>query len=404
MRSFLCSKSPAILLISILILLMSGYSILAETTAEELSKSLPQRIGSFQKVDSAPPAETIARDAIYRLALAKRIANDQPAATGFVGTGAEYISESGAKYLVEFVQASTDANAYSLLTMVANLMRQTSAIIEIGSNVGTASILSSDQIAFFKGRKVVRVSAEAGETATGQVIELANLLADQIDRGDGDIPALVRHLPDWQNGQKRSLFLSSFQSLEVLPKGDTVLSAISSEGNADAVLTSYDSGSVLIVEFNTPQLATENDQRLINTIQDLWNQGQPAPSAYRRIGNYSVFVFDAPDEQTAKQLIDQVKYEQVVQWLGENPYVFKEGQKQTVETTLGVLIEDVKAFGEAPVPSLGIVGRLGGWLFSLCYTQKKNAERFSYADGFLRLNLDEITPQTDAARLIRERN
>src|SRR5258705_13833221 len=130
--------------------------------------------------------------------------------------------------------------------MVANLMRQTSATIEIGSNVGTASILSSDQIAFFKGRTVVRISTEASETARGQIIEFGNLLADQIDTGDGDIPALVRHLPDWQNGQKRSLFLSSFQSLEVLPKGGAVLSSISSEVNSEAVLTSYDSGSVLL--------------------------------------------------------------------------------------------------------------------------------------------------------------
>ena len=404
MRSFLCSKSPATLLISTLILLMSGYSILADTTSEELSKRLPPRIGSFQKVDSGPPAQSIAKDAIYRLALAKRIANDQPTAKGFVGADAEYISQDGAKYLVEFVQASTDANAYSLLTMVANLMRQTSATIEISSNVGTASILLADQIAFFKGRTVVRVSAEAGETAPGQVIEFANLLADQIDTGDGDIPALVRHLPDWQNGQKRSLFLSSFQSLEILPKGGAVLSAISSEGNADAVLTSYDSGSVLIVEFNTPQLATENDQRIINRIQDLWKQGQPAPSAYRRVGNYSVFVFDAPDEQTAKQLIDQVKYEQVVQWLGENPYVFKEAQKQYVETTLGVLIAVVKASGVALVACLGVGGLFGGLLFSWRRAQQKNVEAFSDAGGMLRLNLDEITPQTDAARLIRERN
>jgi Family of unknown function (DUF6599) len=383
---------------------MSGYSILAETTPEELSKRLPPRIGSFQKVGSAAPTQSIAKDAIYRLALAKHISNDEPMATGFVKTDAEYISQNGAKYLVEFVQASTDANAYSLLTMVANLMRQTGATIEIGGNVGTASILSSDQIAFFKGRTVIRISAEAGETAPGQVVELADGLAEQIDTGDGDIPALVRHLPDWQNGQKRSLFLSSFKSLEIFPRGGTVLSAISSEGNADAVLTSYDSGSVLIVEFNTPQLATENDQRIINKIQDLWKQGQPAPSAYRRVGNYSVFVFDAPDELTAKQLIDQVKYEQVVQWLGENPYVFKAAEKQYVETTLGVLIAVVKASGVALVTCLGVGGLFGGLLFSWRRAQQKNVEAFSDAGGMLRLNLDEITPQTDAARLIRERN
>ena len=45
-----------------------------------------------------------------------------------------------------------------------------------------------------------------------------------------------------------------------------------------------------------------------------------------------MFVFDAPNEQSPMQLIDQVKYEQVVQWLGENPYILKEATREFTST------------------------------------------------------------------------
>src|SRR6266852_2587216 len=76
------------------------------------------------------------------------------------------------------------------------------------------------------------------------------------------------------------------------------------------VVSNYGPSQLVIVEFTTPQFASDNDRRITAKIHELKNQGQPVPTAYRRVGNYSVFVFNAPDEQTAKQLIDQVKYQQ----------------------------------------------------------------------------------------------
>ena len=160
---------------------------------------------------------------------------------------------------------------------------------------------------------------------------------------------------------------------------------------------------MLILEFNTPQLAKENDERIITRIQELWRLGEPAPTAYRRVGNYSVFVFGAPDEQSAKQLIDQVKYEQVVQWLGENPYIYKEAEKRYINTTLGVLVAVLKASGYALLACLGIGGLAGALLFTRRRAQQTEAA-YSDAGGMLRLNLDDLTPETDPARLLRERN
>jgi hypothetical protein len=154
------------------------------------------------------------------------------------------------------------------------------------------------------------------------------------------------------------------------------------------------------VEFNTPQLAAENDQLISTRIQQLWELGQPAPTAYRRVGNYLVFVFGTPDEQTAKQLIDQVKYEQVVQWLGENPNILKEAERRYVETTLGVFLTVIKTSGVAAVACLAVGGLFGALLFARRRAQQKAGEVFSDAGGMVRLNIDELTAETNPSRLI----
>ena len=369
-------------------------AIAGESPSSDLGKLLPPKVGEFYQVESIQPLQSLAREGIL---------NTETIMSGAtVGAEAQYLSRKGEKFLVESVQFRSDAEAYSLLTIVAKLMNQSVPTESTGlvSDVGTASVASSRQIAFFKGRAFVRVSlADDHRKQLSGAIDLARLFADRIDRGDSDIPVLVKHLPDWQNGQKHAVYLSSFKLLDAVVANQPVLTAVSAEGDADAVVSNYGSSKLLIVEFNTPQLAVENDQRIVARIQELWKQGQPAPSAYRRVGNYSVFVFDAPSEQMAKALIDQIKYEQVVQWLGENPNILKEAERRYVETTLGVFLAVVKASGAAALACFAIGGFLGALLFSRRRAQQKSIEAYSDAGGMLRLNIDELTPQTDPAKL-----
>ncbi|HSK62992.1 MAG TPA: hypothetical protein VK893_04100, partial [Pyrinomonadaceae bacterium] len=98
-----------------------------------------------------------------------------------------------------------------------------------------------------------------------------------------------------------------------------------------------------------------------------------------------------PDELTAKQLIDQVKYEQVVSWLGENPNILREAQERYVNTTLGVLVAVLKASGYTLITCLGVGGLIGALLFSYRRAQQKAVTAYSDAGGMLRLNLDELT-------------
>jgi hypothetical protein len=314
----------------------------------------------------------------------------------------EYVGSNFAKASVEVYRFPQETQAYELLSLTAAQARAANVNVEIVNGIGTAGFVTDKEIAFVKGVTFVSIKNLTGKPA--DLNELAHAWAEILDKGEGDIPPLIKHLPDPGQAQKNAVYLNSFADLHRLPFQHAVFDAVQSGGNADAVLATYGPSKFLIVEFNTPQLATENDKRIIARIQELWKLGQPAPAAYRRVGNYSVFVFDAPDEQTARQLIDQVKYEQVVQWLGENPNILKEAQKRYVDTTLGVLVTVLKASGYALITCLGMGGLIGGLLFSYRRSQQKAVTAYSDAGGMLRLNLDELTPETDPGRLLSERN
>lgn len=367
-------------ILSMLALLASIYPASASTpSSEDINKALPESIGAYRRV-SAP-----------RL-------NDQSADSIGFSAKADYSVPAGGRITVNFYFAEQDGRAYEMLTTAARNLRQKTPVV-IGSTVGTAGFVSPEDVAFFKGAVFVQLSKADRRTNEKDLVSLATQLADKLDRGEGEIPVLLKHLPNWAQAQQTAIYLNRFTSLDAVAK-DAVLTAVQSEGDADAVLATYDPMRLLIIEFNTPQRSVENDQRIVSRIHELWKLGQPAPSAYKRVGNYSVFVFDAPNEQAAKQLIDQVHYEQVVSWLGENPNILKEAEKRYVSTTLGVLVAVIKASGFALIACLATGGLIGALLFTRRRAQQRSAHAFSDAGGMLRLNLDEMTPQTDPARLL----
>jgi len=319
-----------------------------------------------------------------------------PAETGkfkqvkFDGDQAEYVAANGERFAVKTIQLQSEAKAYEALSLAAAEARAQEPV-EIKSGVGTAGFSNKDRIAFFKGSFFVTVTTLKAAPDSTNLNALAQSLSAPIDKGDGDIPVLIKHLPNPDETQKNAVYLNSFSTLTSLAPLQPVLTAVQGDGNADAALATIGASKILVVEFNTPQLASENDQRIVARIHELWNLGQPAPTAYRRVGNYSVFVFDAPDAQTANQLIDQVHYEQVVSWLGDNPNILRRAQERYVDTALGVLVAVLKASGYAALACLGIGGLIGGLLFGYRRSQQKAVTAYSDAGGMLRLNLDEMT-------------
>ncbi len=296
-------------------------------------------------------------------------------------------------------RTQNDSSAYSLLTLVKGNERQA---VRVGK-IGTASIEQPGQISFVKGNAFIELFGQSQNASQEKMIQLANGIAQQLDSGENDIPVLVRHLPNWESAQPRASYAVTFAGLKHLFPQRHVLDAIAFDSGAEAVRAEYDAGNLLIIEFNTPQISADNERAVAARINELRASGeQPSmlPSAYRRVGNYLVFVFDAPSEPVANELIDQVKYQQVVQWLGNDPYAYERATREFTETTLGVFVSVVKASGLALVTCLAVGGFFGALLFSRRRARQRNVEAYSDAGGMLRLNLDEMTAETDPARLI----
>ena len=216
---------------------------------------------------------------------------------------------------------------------------------------------------------------------------------------EDDTPILIKHLPNWETAGKTAKYSVTLDDLKRNVVNQPILDSISFEGGTEAVAANYAPGQLVIVEFSTPHFSVENDQRIAAKIQELKSQAQPVPSAYRRVGNYSVFVFNGSDEASANQLIDQVRYEKVVQWLGEDPHLYEKLQRYFAETSAGVLINVLKGSGLSLLACLAIGGLVGFLLFR--QRRAQSAAFYSDAGGSLRLNLDELTKAaSDPSRLL----
>ena len=353
---------------------------------EEASKHLPNKLGDFKATSPAVPFEDQSADKIGLFGVTSAAIRS-------------YQFKNGEVVWVALVVTRSDSSAYALLTNWGCSGELGEENAKLRAELGTKSCVFPARIKFARGPIYVEVEFKKGDRVTPDTLQsFASVLAPTLDKSADEVPVLVKHLPDWQNVQPRVLYAVNPETLKNLVSNQSVLDAVSFNGGAEAVVADYDTQRLVIVEFNTASLATDNDQRITAKLQELRAQGQSVPSAYRRVGNYAVFVFDAPSQEAANQLVDQVKYQQVVQWLGEDPFLYERATREFTETTLGVFVAVVKASGLALVGCLAVGGFFGALLFSLRRAQQRAKEAYSDSDAMLRLNLDELTPESDPAR------
>ncbi len=218
----------------------------------------------------------------------------------------------------------------------------------------------------------------------------AQFKSQEVSDEDG-IPVLIKHLPDWENARNRAIYTNNINDLRTALGERKVFDLIDFAGGTEAVTAPYDAGKLLIVEYTNPQASIESDALFTNLLA---GQPQDPPVFYRRIGNYSVFVFDAGDETAANALLDRIKYEKMVQWLGEDPDYQKKYERYLAKTMADVFLST----------TLWILSGIGlailtGVIVGLLFFRSRDRRRmtmtaFSDAGGMIRLNLDELTGQT----------
>ncbi|MEO6391499.1 MAG: hypothetical protein ABIP75_06580 [Pyrinomonadaceae bacterium] len=215
----------------------------------------------------------------------------------------------------------------------------------------------------------------------------------------------MKHLPNWESVQDSVHYILGEREYRALVGEPSELGfELGFAQGVEAVVANYGSTRLLLAEHNTPQLATEADSRLLRRIEVLRSTGKLGNTYYRRIGNYSAFVFGAPDEAAANQLFDQIAYEKTVKWLGENPYPLQQAQRKYTQTMGGVILAVIQGAGLALVLCGFVGGMVGGFVFMWRRKQQSLSTAFSDAGGMMRLNLDDMTPQIDPSRLLDKGN
>jgi hypothetical protein len=212
-----------------------------------------------------------------------------------------------------------------------------------------------------------------------------------------DIPVLIKHLPDWESVREKATYAKNVPELRGALGDRPVLDLIDFSAGTEAVTAPYDAGTLLIIEYSTPQGSIEADAAFTAKL----SSDGDATTVYRRIGNYNAFVFDAADQAAADALLAQVKYEKVVQWLGRNPYIIS-AERAFVLTTSDIFLSTFLAI----VGGLGfaiLAGVISGYVFfSIREYKRSSMPTFSDAGGMTRLNLDGFTPDITPKRLLKD--
>ncbi len=209
------------------------------------------------------------------------------------------------------------------------------------------------------------------------------------------MPVIVKHLPDYEQVRSHAVFAKNVGDLKKALGERPVLDQIDFAGGTEAVTAAYPPGKLLIVEYTSPQSSVEADQRFSAAVAG------DGTIAYRRIGNYNALVFDVTDPAAAGALLDQVKYEKHIQWLGENPFN-RIRERNFIITTTDIFLSTVI------VIVIGIVLALFGGVivgyFYFLFREKQRAHVSTYTDagGMTRLNLDGFTPDISPERLLGE--
>lgn len=227
---------------------------------------------------------------------------------------------------------------------------------------------------------LLSVSIVFGQSSPGGPVR-----SQEYSESDG-VPVLIKHLPNWESVRQTAVLARDVPSLKAVLGERPALDLIDFSAGTEAATAAYPEGKLLIIEYSTPQASVDADGKFTSLLSS--GDGK---TAYKRIGNYNVLVFDASDLAAANALIDQVKYEKNIQWLGPNPFRIS-AERAFVLTTSDIFFSTVLVI----LMGIGISivgGLITGWVFFL-YRERRRAEMTTYTDagGMTRLNLDGFTP------------
>ncbi len=224
------------------------------------------------------------------------------------------------------------------------------------------------------------------EENTSQKINLSQLSVELENNDFSEMPTLQTNLPGQGKIQESEKFILGKEALAQVQIFADFKEVIDFTGGTLVAIADYENKmSLMIVEYQTPQFATDGALKL----QQHFDAQSPEiknTRIIRRVGNYVVEGINVSDQKAAEELIKQIKYAPRVYWEGKgitalpmdqrppDPYILNE----TIQT--GRFI--VAAFywiGALALSTIFLGIFFGGVFF---YTRKAKRKRMGMADGF----------------------
>ncbi len=183
-------------------------------------------------------------------------------------------------------------------------------------------------------------------------------------------------------------------------------------GGTEATTAKYSNGngtfSLMIVEYHTPQMATDGEAQFQSYFGKLSEQ-ERSQRILKRIGNYIAITTAVQDRASAEKIVSTIKYTPVVYWearkITDIPVAFRPPDPLAIQEASQTANMLVRTFYWIGVMLFGaiVLGVISGGIFFYWnrYRRRKLGldNMFSDSGGTVRLNLDEylLSPMDSSA-------
>jgi hypothetical protein len=317
---------------------------------------------------------------------------------------------------IDLFQTRNQFAAFGLFTYSSG----TSGAKPAGEGIGWGSALVNGAVLFWKDSYFGRLNpSNHGRGGTTHAVALARAVANAIvPRAEAATrPALLESLPTSQMIAGSEQYFLGPESLGAyVNRGNEMFEF---QGDAEAVLAEYNqspaAGSLsqaaatgagrdkadnaqgisrtksaaeqplklVVVEYHTPQFATDGMVRLNSFVESLPEEERDR-IIFQREGNYMIGAVNVVDRELAQGLISSIKYPYTVKWL-RNP-LWPTNDPFRMEKTAQMLLSTFGLLGLILLTVLTIGSAVGAAIF--LKRRKRQQEIFSDAGGMLRLDID----------------
>ena len=313
------------------------------------------------------------------------------------------VSREYGRIRVDVFETQNQLAAFGLLTF--NRGSENNDAVE--EDVGSGGLRLRDQLAFFKGRFLVRISEGANNVRGGGHLyeSFARAIAAEIMPASTAITraALLDSLPAASILNRSERYFLGPESLNTYVEhardmfdfnGDTeaVAAQYAPQGDSHTpdqsgpnLVRSSDLLTLAIVEYHTPQFATDAMTRASDYVSSL-PESEQQKLIVKRVGNYILEASNVRDRAFAENLMNSVQYPYTVKWL-RNP-LWPTNDPFRAQKAAQMLLSTFGLLGLILMTVL-FVGTVFGTTVFL-KRRKRQQEVFSDAGGMLRLDIDQF--------------